>query len=129
MTASTPIVTDQTLSRYQVSGTTLKAFISISGTSYVMTSGNKTPIVQYADAYSASSLGAASLPSDYFNTAAQASYLVKSSASSNSQLWLITGGQKIALTFEQAVTYGYLSRSIQPTVLSPAWARWSPLEH
>lgn len=117
--SSTLVVSDQVLARFTNTGTTLKSFITINGTSYVMTGGSKAPISQYADAYVSSGLNPVTLPSDYFPTTAQASYLVRSAAGGN-QIWLVTNGKKIALNFEQAVTYGYLSRGVQPTSLSPA---------
>jgi hypothetical protein len=118
--STTPTISAQAVSRYPVA-TTLKAFIRIGSASYVMTQGgNKTPINTYADTYQITSLGATTLPNDYFNTTDQASYLVKSSDPTNTGIWLIRNGSKMTLTGEQAITYGYLSRGVPLTSLSPA---------
>ena len=120
VTSTTPVVTDQTFSRYPTAGT-LQAFITIGSVSYIMSGGgSKIPVTTYSDAYLLPSLGSVALPIDYFSSTPQASYLVKSTDPSNTQVWLMTGGEKMSLTFEQQVSYGYLSRGVQPTPLSPA---------
>lgn len=117
---STPSVADETISRYPV-GSTLQSFVRIAGISYIMRNGQKIPIKKYADAYTTSTLGEVTLPADYFNTAPEASYLIKSTDKNDSRIWLMTGGKKLLLnTFEQQVSYGYLSRAIQPTALTPS---------
>jgi hypothetical protein len=120
ISGTTPSVSDETITRY-TTGQTLKAFIKIGSTSYVMINGNKAAIKQYADAYQPSTLGEITLPSDYFGSTSDASYLVKSNDTADGRMWVITGGKKLLLdTFEQKVSYGYLSQGIQPTPLSPA---------
>jgi hypothetical protein len=120
ITNSTPVVTNETIARYPTAAT-LKAFIRIGSTSYILSGGVKIPIQRFADAYQASTLGEVTLPSDYFSSTSQASYLVKSKDSADARMWLITGGKKLLLaTFEQQVSYGYLSQAVQPTQLSPA---------
>lgn len=117
---STRSVADQTVARY-TAGPTLKSFVRIADVSYIMNNGQKIPIKKYADAYSATTSSEVILPADYFNTAPEASYLIKSTDSSDNRNWLMASGKKILLnTFEQKVSYGYLSRGIQPTALTPS---------
>ncbi len=118
-TSSTPTVSDATLGNY-ATGSTLKAFISINGTSYVMAANSqKIPINSFKDTYNATSLSQTTLPNDYFSTSSEASYLVKSSDSTDHRIWLINQGKKLSLSFAQQVSLGYLSRGVQPTTLSP----------
>lgn len=120
ISGTTPTVADNTISRF-TAGSTLKAFIKIGTTYYIMVQGGKkSPILRYADTYKLDSLTPVALPSDYFPSASEASLLITSSQSANANIWLINQGKKIPLTFEQAVTYGYLSHGIQPTQLSPS---------
>ena len=123
---STPVVSSQTIARYTISASTLQAFIKIGSTSYVMTDGSKIPIRTYSDAYQSANLGEISLPNDYFNSSAEASFLVSSTDGTDKRIWLINQGKKTLLSFEQAVTYGYLSRGIQPTRLTPATLGFIP---
>lgn len=117
--SSTPVMASATLSRYTLSNTTLQAFIKIGSTSYIMSGGNKVPLTKFIDAYQPASHNPATLPSDYFPTASDATYLVQSTDTGNSTVWLMVNGKKIQLSFEQAVSFGYISRGVQPTELSP----------
>ncbi len=120
VTTTTPKVSDSTLNRFPSSGTTLKAFIKINGTSYVMSGGNKIPITTYADAYKPSSLNEITLPNDYLPSLSQASYLVQSTDTGDSRVWLINQGKKLLVNFSQQVSLGYISKGVNLTKLSPA---------
>ncbi len=117
--SATPVLSDSTLDRYSTSGSTLQAFIKIGSTSYIMSGGNKIPISRFVDAYQPASHSPVTLPSDYFPSASEASYLVQSTDGGDSRTWLMVGGKKIQLSFEQAVSYGYLSHGVQPAKLTP----------
>lgn len=118
--ATTPVVADATVSRYASSGTTLSAFIRINNSSYVMINGNKTPISTSYDAYQPGSLGQIALPNDYFNTTAEATYLARSTNTQDNSVWLISGGKKYLFSsFATYVSYGYLSRGLPITSLTP----------
>lgn len=119
-TSSTLKVSDLLLARYETS-TTLRGFIKIGSTSYAISpSGSKLPINRYFDAYAPSSLGETTLDIDYFPTGTDASYLIKSSESSDERMWFINSGKKMLLTFAQQLSLGYLSRGVQPTILTPS---------
>jgi len=118
--SSTPSVINATITRY-TSGSTLGGFIKINGIPYMVANGQKVPIKKYVDAYPSSAINGISLPNDYFNTAAEASYIIKSTNPTDNRTWLMTNGKKLLLgTFSQEVSYGYLSNSVQPTALPPA---------
>lgn len=120
VTDKTIKINDLLLARYETSST-LKAFIRIGATSYVMTStGVKIPISRYADTYNTSTLSETILDVDYFPTGEDASYLVKSNEPGINQIWFVNGGKKLPLTFPEQVTMGYLSRGVQPTTLDPS---------
>ncbi|MFZ3009473.1 MAG: hypothetical protein WA030_00425 [Candidatus Microsaccharimonas sp.] len=120
VTNNTLKVNNLLLARYQTSST-LKAFIKIGATSYVMThDGVKIPISKYLDTYNTSTLGETVIDIDYFPTGLDATYLIKSNESGSGQLWFVNGGKKMTLTFAQQVTMGYLSRGVQATSLDPS---------
>jgi len=113
-------LTDSTVSRYTSSGITLRAFISINGVSFTMLNGYKTPISTYADAYQPSTLQQSVLPSDYFPSATEATYLAKSTNPQDNSVYLINAGKKYLLSgFASYVSYGYLSRGVTLTTLTP----------
>lgn len=117
---TTSPISDEALSRYPSSPYTLKTFVRIGSTHYAMIQGRKSAIRNFSDAYPATLPGEVTLPVDYFDSTSDASYLIRSSDTSDSRVWLMNQGKKIDLTFEQQVTFGYLSKGVQPTVLPPA---------
>jgi hypothetical protein len=120
VTDSTIKLSDLRLSSYPNSST-LKAFVKIGSKSYIMTgSGLKAPINRFSDAYQSSNLGESILPSDYFETSSEASYLVKSSDKNDQRVWLINQGKKTLTDFLQQVSFGYLSNGVPVSELSPA---------
>lgn len=120
ITSKTPVVSNATIDRYASSGITLQAYIRIGNSSYVMLNGNKIPITTNYDAYQPASLGQATLPSDYFSTATEATYLARSTDTKDKSIWLINNGKKYLLSsFAIYVSYGYLSRNVSLTSLAP----------
>ncbi len=118
--SGTPSVANTTIARYPT-GSKIGGFIKINNTPYIISGGNKIPIKSYSDAYPSNSLNGVSLPSDYFNTAPEASYLIKSTDSSDNRVWLMANGTKLLLGgFTEQVSYGYISSGIQPTPLAPS---------
>jgi hypothetical protein len=120
VSATTPTVSTNSLTNYETSST-LRALISIGANTYVMTPGGSRVILgTYKDAFTPLPSGTVTLPADYFGSAPQVSYLIKSSNTSDQTMWLVGNGQKTVLSFAQQVSFGYLSRGTQPTTLSPA---------
>jgi hypothetical protein len=116
----TPVVADSTINRYSPSNVTLRAYIKIGNSSYVMMNGNKIPLNKNYDAYQPTSLGQETLPNDYFSSIAEATYLAKSTDSQDPSVWLISNGKKYLFNnFATYVSYGHLSRGITITPLSP----------
>lgn len=121
ITAQTPVVSDITLARFIISEDTLGALVTIDGITSIMTNpGIITPITSHADAYKPNSLPKTSLPRQYFSQTSPASYLVQSIDANDARLWLINQGKKREITFPEALSFGYLSRGVVPTKLSPA---------
>jgi len=117
---STIKIDSAVLSNY-TNGAALKGFVKIDNRSYAITDkGSKTPLSRYSDAFRSNTLGEVSLPSDYFSTTREASYLVKSIDTADTRVWLINQGKKTLIDFTQQVSLGYLSAGINPTALSPA---------
>jgi hypothetical protein len=118
--SGTPVVDSSTISRYASSNLTLRAYIQIGSTLYVMQNGNKIPIIANADAYQSASLQQTTLPSDYFPTSNAAAYLANSTNTQDSSVWLISSGKKYLFSnFATYVSYGYLSRGVALTALTP----------
>lgn len=117
---TTSVVDNITIGRYASSGITLKAFISINNSSYIMLNGNKSPISSSYDAYKPSSLSQINLPSDYFNTTTNVSYLIKSTDTQDKNVWMVNDGKKYLFSgFATYVSYGYLSHGVTITALPP----------
>lgn len=121
VTNSTPVVADTTISRYALSDSTLRAFIRINNNSYVMVNGSKVLIGSSYDAYQPTSLNQLTLPNDYFNTSpTEATYLARSTNTQTDSVWLVSGGKKhLFNSFAAYVSYGYLSRGLPITYLTP----------
>lgn len=117
---TTTVVADATINRYASSGKTLRAFININDKSYMMSDGNKAPIISNNDTYQTYNFNPISLPNDYFKTIAETTYLAKSTNNEDEDIWLISNGKKYLFnSFMSYVTYGYLSRGIPLTPLKP----------
>lgn len=120
VTNNVPVVDPTTVARYTVSGLSLGSYISINNVSYVMSGGRKMPITSNVDAYQPATLNQIALPSDYFATSSQVTYLAKSTDAQNNSVWLINNGKKYLFSsFSAYVSYGYLSRSVAMTSLTP----------
>lgn len=119
LTAATNRVSDSTLNRF-TTASALKSFIKIGSRNYIMSNGSKVLLSSYADAYKLDTLSPANLDIDGIPGNSEANYLVRSTNSNDTRIWLINNGTKTPLSFEQQVTFGYLSRGIVPTSLSTA---------
>jgi hypothetical protein len=119
--ANTPSIADSTLARFTVSSSILKAYVKINNTYYIMNNLYATPVTKYLDAYGINDSNAVTLPSNYFATTPQASYLVRSTDSNDSRMWLINQGQKILFSsFAQEANYSFVSQGVPITALNPA---------
>lgn len=93
---------------------------------YIISDGKKIPLTTYRDTLSSQ---ATSLPiklSGVDSSNGESSYLI--SSKNTDEMWLLSGGQRIPLPlFEQRVSLGYLSKSIQPTKLTTSTIDAIPL--
>lgn len=119
LSATTNKVSDSTLSRF-TTASTLKSFIKIGSRNYIMSNGSKILISRFADAYKFDTLNPIALDVDAIPGNSEAGYLIRSTDPSDTRMWLINNGTKTLLNFEQQVSFGYLSKGIIPTSLSPA---------
>ena len=116
----TPIVANSTLARFTVSSQQLGAFIKVGSTYYIMNDLYAIPIATHLDAYGINDSNSVTLPYNYFTTTSPASYLVRSTDTSDSRMWLINQGQKILFnSFAQEASYGYISQGTPVTSLTP----------
>lgn len=118
--SSTPQIANSTLARFTVSSQQVGAFIKVGSTYYIMNNLYAIPVSKYLDAYGINASNSVTLPYNYFETLPEASYLVKSTVTSDPSIWLVNEGSKILLTPAQAINYGYISQGVNPTALSPA---------
>ncbi|MDQ3123726.1 MAG: hypothetical protein M3Q14_03535 [bacterium] len=109
----------QTLLRFNQSGSGAKPFISLGGKVYSLSSFRKTELTQAAASLiPASEL--VNLTGDYFPSNSLATYLLRSSDLSDARLWLVAANGKILFThLAQALNHGYISKSIELTIMSP----------
>ncbi len=118
---SVPTIANTTLARFTVSTQQVGANIKVDNKYYIINDLYATPVATYNDAYNISGANAVTLPYNYFSTTAQASYLVKSTDTADTRMWLVNQGQKIAFSsFAQQANYGYISQGTPVTALSPA---------
>jgi len=118
--AQTPVISNRTFARFNPSSQQLGAFVKINGKYFIMRNLTAIPVSQYADAYDLSGK-AATLPFNYFATTSDASYLIGSTDSSDTRVWMVSGGKKLLFqSFAQQANYGYVSQGVPITRINPS---------
>ena len=119
--SSTPLIANSTLARFQISSQSIGPYVQIGGINYIMENLYAIPVVSHLDAYNFTSSNTVNLPNNYFTTLPDASFLIQSTSTSDSRLWLVSNGQKYWLnSFPLAVSYGWISQRVPITYLDPA---------
>lgn len=118
---ATPQVDVSTLARLS-EGVPLADTFTVNGTSYIMSNGSRLKLTKYKDTYPSSITTSTVISSvGDTNDGGNASYLIRSSDTSDQRVWLINKGQKILLPlFEQRVALGFLSNGIPIIPVTPS---------
>ncbi len=117
-----PVVADNSLLQF-VDGGVIGDTLSTPTGDYLLSYGQKILIGRYRDSYPTVLPGSKPVNGQGIPTYwSEASYIIASNIPNDSRVWFINQGTKLPLSFEQAVTLGYLSKGLpvfriaQPTI-------------
>lgn len=109
----------QTLSRYTLGSKVMTSFISLNGKTYSLLNFKKTELSSSLASIVPSNQFT-SLSKDYFPSNPKSTHLLRSSDMADNRLWLVATNGKILLpSTAHALNLGYISKSIELTLLAP----------